>query len=342
MYEFKNTSWAGQIVQYNYAKDNDPRNTIFATACFTNGCTNHKATKLGTAHYDFELRRDLVRLAAKHSFWCPFTLGQVIENLEDISEVVPMKFTVEETAEMFKIHLEIENSLSRRVHFYVLTRVRYLYEFPQCALFNDVYKLKALDRFSGWDLQSLYGLVVSSIPVVRNSGNEYMNGRSSWYDPYHSIPLNCTDRIPEMLGNAKLKEKNLDFSSLNAIYRCISKVPVKIKFDKELFSSLAYWRDKAGFDMRLPYYLENATLYDDPKKNTAEKVNIDHYDETKKAILDTKIELLKHDDAYRIVQGDYFRRLREVEERVKKFLIKTFNELHPRDEHGRFKKKVVA
>jgi hypothetical protein len=342
MYEFKNTSWAGLIVQYNYAKNNDPRNTGFATACLTNGCTHHKTTTLGTALYDIELRRDLVRLAAGHSFWCPFTLGQVIENLEDIAEVVPMEFAVEETAETFKIHLEISNSFSGRVHFYVLTRVRYLYEFPQCALFNDVYKLKALDRFSGWDLQSLYGLVVSSIPVVRNTGNEYITGRSSWYDPYHSIPLNYPDRIPVRLGNEDLKKKNLQFSTLNSIYGSISKVPVKIEFDKELFSSLAYWRDKEGFEMRLPYYLENATLYDDPKKNEAGKVTLDYYEETKKAILATKIDLLRRDEANIIVQKDYSRRRREIDEKVKELGQMTFNELHPRDEHGRFKKKVVA
>jgi hypothetical protein len=340
MYEFKNTRWVGQIVQYNYSIDYNPRNTFFATACFTNGCTSHKNTMLGTAHYDFELRRDLVRLAAWNSFWCPFTLSQVIENLEDIAEVIPMKFAVEETAEMFKIHLEISNSLSKRVHFYVLTRVRYLYEFPQCALFNDVYKLKALDRFSEWDLQSLYGLVVCSIPVIRNTGggSEYIEGRSYWYDSYHSIPLNYSDRIPEKFGNAELKERNLDFSSLNAIYGSIHKIPVKIKYDKELFSSLAYWRDKEGFEMRLPYYLENATLYDDPEKEAAEKITLNHYQETKKAILDTKIELLKYEDANRIVQKDNSRRQREVDEKVREG-NKAFNELHPRDELGRFKKK---
>lgn len=342
MYEFKDTSWTGQIVQYNYSGNNDPRNTIFATACFTNGCTHHKNTSIGTAHYDFELRRDLVRLAAKNSFWCPFTLGQVIENLEDIADVVPMKFAVEETAEMFKIHLELENKLSNRVHFYVLTRVRYLYEFPQCALFNDVYKLKDLDRFSKWDLQSLYGLVVCSIPIVRNDGKSYITGRSSWYDPYHSIPLNYQDRIPEKLSNEKLRKKNMNFSSLNAIYGCVSKFPVKIPFDKELFSSLAYWRDKEGFELRLPYYLENATLYEDRDKIKAANVTLDYYEETKKAILDTKVELLKQADANRIVQGDYSRRQREVEERAKEFGVKTFNELHPRDERGRFKKREIV
>lgn len=342
MYEFKDTSWVGQVVQYNYSQNNDPRNTIFATACFTNGCTNHKATESGKALYDFELRRDLVRLAAKHSFWCPFTLGQVIENLEDIADVVPMKFAVEETAEMFKIHLEVSNKLSKRVHFYVLTRVRYLYEFPQCALFNDVYKLKALDRFSDWDLQSLYGLVVSSIPIVRNDGKSYINGRSSWYDPYHSIPLNYSDRIPERLNNKKLREKNLSYSTLNAIYVYLFKVPVKINYDKELFSSLAYWRDKEGFEMRLPYYLENATLYDDPKKNVAEKVTLDYYEETKKAILDTKIELLKQADANKIVQEDYERRRKEMENKANELRMATFNELHPRDKFGRFKKKEIV
>ena len=355
MNEFKTTGWQGEIITFNYSGDNDPSKTIFASACLTNGCTNHKqGQSRGIAHYDLELRRDYVRLASGGSYWCPFTLDQVIRNLEDINEVVPFTFKIEETPEMFMIHLEIENSLSNRTHFYVLTRVRYLYEFPQCALFNDVFRLKdTVEEFADWSLQDLYNLVVSAIPVVQNTGKENFVGRSYWYDSYHSIPLNSVTGINERVSNKEMKGRNYKFTTLNQTYRMLNKIPAKIKYHKDLFNSLAYWRDVEGFELRLPFYKENSTLYTEQEKTKAGKVEIEYYEEKVKGILDTKIDLgLTREKAVNLISKDRNRRQKKISEDLKAWReeqrkkaaepkpkgVKVYWWERPRDSKGRFMK----
>jgi hypothetical protein len=376
MNEFKKAAWAGEVAQFNYSGTNDPRETRFASACFTNGCTHHKGNrKVGTAYYDFELRKDFVRLAAFQAFWCPFNLDQVIENLNDINEVIPITYQIEETEEMFEIHLEISMELSSRVHFYVLTRVRYLYEFPQSALFYDVFRLRGTEKFSGWTLQNLYNLVVSAIPSIPNQGIDRsgFNGRSYWYDPYHSIPKNSTSGISELKSNKELHEANYDFSTLNNTYRVLNKIPIKIPYDIQLFNSLSYWTEEDGFNLRYPYYLENSTLYENKKKLKAELVTIENFEEIKKKILEIPVNLgCTQQKALAIISKDRQRRVdiltkrtrewekehkaqieAEKEEQRKREEAKQqqfqewlersrqeFNRIHPRNAQGRFIKKV--
>ena len=322
MNEFKETFWQERIILANYSGNNNPNSSFFASACLTNGCTHHKrgVTK-GDAYYELELRRDFTRLAAGGSFWCPFTLGQVIRNLDDINEVIPFTYRIDETPEMFKIYVKMPNSYSYMRHFYVLTRIRYLYEFPQSALFYDVFRLKdTVEEFSEWSLQDLYNLVVSAIPVKSQGPGCGFSGRSFWYDPYHSIPKNLSNQICERRPNSELLDRINDYSALNSIYGTIDKIPVKIPYHPELFNSLAYWMEDDGFSMRLPYYVENSTLYLNKHKKKAIEVSVEYYEEKVDTILKAKIKLgISKIKAQNLVESDYQRRSKELENRKKEY-----------------------
>lgn len=347
MNEFRYTNWLGSIISFNYSGDNRPDSTQFASACLTNGCTYHKKTSRGDAYYELVLDRDYLRLASGGSFWCPFTLEQIIRNLDDINEAVPVTYKIEETEKKFKINLKISNSLHSRKHFYVLTRVRYLYEFPQSALFYDVFRLKdTVKEFNDWSLQNLYNLVVSAIPIKYNGNANHFSGRSYWYDPYHSIPLNVQDSINELLSNEQLRDRDLKFISLNQIYNLIKKSPAKIPYEKNLFNSLAYWRDTEGFELRLPYYRENATLYTDNDKMKAKPVKIDSYSEKMAGILKTEIDLgYSKARAKALISNEYVERKKEIADKVRALAEETEKKekkpfTRPRDARGRFIKII--
>ena len=343
MREFGNTYWMGQILTFNYSGNNNPNGTLFASACLTNGCTYFKRKSMsGKAVYNINIGRDYLRLAAGGSFWCPFTFEQVIETLNDINEVVPIEFKVEETEECFRIQLEISNSLSYRIHFYVLTRVRYLYEFPQSALYYDAFRLKEKTEFLNWSLQNLYNLVITAIPIVHpvNEKNipQGFNGRSLWYDNYHSIPLNVLKTVNNLLSNEELKEKvkHISFSSLNSIYSLENKSPVKLKYDSELFNSLSYWKEDIGFQIRLPYYLENSKLYTNNLKK-AKEIELDNIEDVRKKLREIKIDLgYNQPDAIKKVSKQYSDWCNRIEKEKKEYKNppKVFN--RPRDARGRF------
>lgn len=361
MNEFKGKGWLGNIIFFNVAAGNDPSRWQEASACLTNGCTNYIGNlpadqrRKGIAIYDLWLPRDYSYLKYGRAFWCPFTLGQVIRNLEDINEVVPFKFEIEESPELFKIRLEIsKEDFAQRVHFYVLTRVRYLYEYPQSVLFKDAMELSEMEEFSGWSLQSLYNLIVDSIPIARNCQNGYTCPRGAWYDCYHSIPTQSSNQINEILDTKTLKSRLKtvgNLGALNNIYGKISKIPVKIPFDQEMFESLAYWKEPEGLRTRLPYYLANKELHENYSLRIA-KVSKDlDFEEEFKIIK----EKGSNEDKVVNDSNNLFNKIRNkrwkiIKQEKKEAKIKErekadswyaiFNKLHPRGADGRFIKKV--
>jgi hypothetical protein len=155
------------------------------------------------------------------------------------------------------------------------------------------------------------------------------------------------------LSNEQLRDRDLRFISLNQIYNLIQKNPVKIPYDKDLFNSLAYWRDTEGFELRLPYYRENATLYTDSDKMKAKPVKIDSYTEKMAGILKTEINLgYTKVRAIRLVSDESNERRKEIENKVRALVEEKEKKkqeekkqgkkpfIRPRDAWGRFIKIV--
>lgn len=369
MYEFRDARWMGGVVKYNFEPNNNPAKTVLASACLTNGCTYHltdnpRWSKKGVATYDIWLRRDLTYLSSGWAYWCPFTLGEVIKNLEDINEIIPFKFEIIESPTHFKIHLEIDKKeFIGRIHFYVLTRVRYLWEYPQCVLYKDALRLSEKEEFSDWNLQDLYNLVVDSMPIVSSDRfNQNHIPRNTWYDPYHSIPKCGKTTINKRQDNETLKKSVLSIGrmgELNQLYKLSQKTPVKIPFDEGFFNSLVFWAKEEGFNARYPFYLENKTLHDDSDKKKANLVDFNKEELTEKLnLLDNEIRILSNPEASKNSNEDNQEWLDYLKDKTQKWnLLKKlkqsklaekmrgkspmeiFNILHPRDSFGRFIKR---
>ncbi len=320
MKEFAQTSWMSNIVTYNYSGSGAPSSTYSASACLSNGCVYHKDDniKSGDAHYFINLRKDYSWIAAGGAFWCPFTLDQIIETLNEITKEFPFEFTVNETKAYYKIHLKVKMSLNKKEHFYILTRVRYLYEFPQSALYFDAYRLRDLPEFSNWSLQDLYTLVVSSIPVVNSDPEKGIignSGRSAWYSEYHSIPKNSVQDISSLPSKLDLESlpSKVKMSALNNLYGVIHKTPVKIPYDVDLFNSVKYWELQEGFNLRLAYYRENSNLYT-TNKMKADPVYVDYFEDEKDIICKIKVELKDQKEAMKLFDNEHSRKITEVKE----------------------------
>lgn len=396
MNEFDNTQWCSTyLLSYNFSGIGDPNKTRFASACFTNGCTYglRDAAKTGISYYEFRIPRTTKFIEAGFGTWCPFTMEQIIATLEDINDLVPFKFRIESTDELYKIFAEVNQSLHYKVHFYLLTRIRYLYEFPQCVFYYDAMRLKDLPEFKDETLSNLYTLVVDSFLNMSNSNSLgiRVNGRSLLYDHYHSVPMmdaidnsvKTNSGLPRtqfcsgFISNEEIRkfiQSKISMSALNNMQVrkriSIKKLPIElIKF----FNCLSFWETPKFFEeLRLPFYKYNYRVllsefterqveYAKPflYKNTEEDQELynsleeiiskfeipENYMNLAKEIKEnsSEIDMTHITRNQNLLRGQHDDWQHEIRNQITAWNLSivekkksTFEQLHPRDSHGRF------
>ena len=97
---------------------------------------------------------------------CLFTKKQIRNHLKQAQGIYPFNFYITEAAKwrggynVFKIHLKLTN-VPGTFHKYLLTWLRYMYEYPYNVILYDAYKLKKDPCFRFTSMSDLFNLVLS-------------------------------------------------------------------------------------------------------------------------------------------------------------------------------------
>ena len=97
---------------------------------------------------------------------CLFTKKQIRNHLKQAQGIYPFDFYITEAAKwrggynVFKIHLKLTN-VPGTFHKYLLTWLRYMYEYPYNVILYDAYKLKKDPCFRFTSMSDLFNLVLS-------------------------------------------------------------------------------------------------------------------------------------------------------------------------------------
>ena len=97
---------------------------------------------------------------------CLFTEKQIRNHLKQAQGIYPFDFYITEAAKwrggynVFKIHLKLTN-VPGTFHKYLLTWLRYMYEYPYNVILYDAYKLKKDPCFRFTSMSDLFNLVLS-------------------------------------------------------------------------------------------------------------------------------------------------------------------------------------
>lgn len=178
---------------------------------------------------------------------CFLSKTELSNHLRQLQSLYPFKFLItEDTREVnnqtlpyyiVTIHLKDVPGL---FHKYVLTWLRYTYEFPYNMILLDTYRLKRLPMFRFMSISNLFN-------IVSNCANTYVgNG--------HSISESF---VHQPLSKKELKERIKHVRALNAIYNSLRISKDKLPETIEGYSSrdLEYWSLDL-FEIRKPYYLQ--------------------------------------------------------------------------------------
>jgi hypothetical protein len=292
MNEFKDKGWRAQVVKYLINEKYNGKNGALTGVCLSSFFSYLRDTINPFSLYEFSIPKGTIPLSIGYSDWCPFNLEEIIRTLEDIKLIVDFEYKVSETENYFRIILKISNkglSKERNNHFYLLTRVRYLYQYPYCVLYKDAMRLSKIPEFSDWSLQDLYSLCIETNPDKYKFSD---NKEAYWYDAYHSVQLHPQQNFLEKKSKEQIKAilevPEFYMEQLNSIYKVqTDKISIKLP-NNDLLYSLAYWRDE--FNTRIPYYLANKKGYTTKNAENEKPKSID-YLEILNRVRNTKIDL---------------------------------------------------
>lgn len=218
-------------------------------ACFAE--VLNRGVTLQKENYEIFLFTDITPITkCNMSNYCLLTKEQLINHIHQARRLFPFKYKVEETMveystiEYLGYKVSIELDMPHIYHKYLLTWIRYAYEYPFNVLLNDVYKLKK-EYFTKENIPNLFALVANCYP----SGN-YNTGHA--ITPY--------SRFWDYIIVTLLKEPTLK-SSISKVARVNEIYPYKTLKEKPFFvipstgiQYLEYWLDDNYFRDRVEYY----------------------------------------------------------------------------------------
>lgn len=234
-----------QYIGYDtiYSAHGDRDNALMSRACFAD-ILNWKY--LFKEHYELFMYADPGQLVNhSNSNYCLLTEAQLKKHIQSVRRLFPFKYSVIKTTykeyNAYKIVLDVE--AEHFYHRYLLTWIRYAYEWPFNVLLNDAFLLKHhyLNRVS---LSNLFNLCASCF-----KGYSYNSGHAI-YNPGYKLQFMKEPKLKLVIQN--LASKKNSNTRVNSIYegvgvnrhQCIDEV----KF-------LDYWTDIDAFKERAKEYL---------------------------------------------------------------------------------------
>ena len=176
---------------------------------------------------------------------CLFTKREVRRHLLLLKSLYPFHYKVsdykaDDDVKYNRIEVFLELSdVPPTFHKYILTWLRYTYEYPYNVILKDVYALKKDPTFRFESISNLFNLVI---------GCFCSNPRD-----IHQIPRN---QVSTPMKLAEVREKIQKVKHLNDIYQKLraKKDTIPKKIGEYNTRDIEYWRD--GFEVRKPIYMK--------------------------------------------------------------------------------------
>lgn len=238
------------FINYNteYSCTGDFYKIMSTDACFSTAFSHTDGIDTVNEQYEIILYKGIDFISkTKGSNACLFTRKQIKNHLKQAQGIFPFKFIIKELKDwnkrynVFKITLILED-VPGSFHKYLLTWVRYLYEYPYNVILYDALQLKNESCFRFTSIDNLFNLVLG---CFKDSPREI-----------HQIAKN---QISKPINKKTLKDTLKKISHLNIIYDKLSKKEKTIRAKYLGFSKddIEYWQSKEIFEnFRKPVYLE--------------------------------------------------------------------------------------
>lgn len=239
-----------KFLQYHtlYSSEGDLERELEESACFSQVFDSNLTTKTNNHYQVILFKNVIIPSTYRYSNACLMTKTQLANHLKQAQTLYKFKFKITETTAWceddeypaFQVDLYI-NRVPGTFHKYILTWLRYTYEFPYNVLLLDALHLKDNSIFRFTSIANLFNLVLSCYPEEPRI--------------IHQVPNNTVHKFYSI---QQLKRQIKEVQLLNDIYKSISEKQATIpkNIDKTNIYDLEYWNNVDYFEKyREPIYI---------------------------------------------------------------------------------------
>lgn len=217
-----------------YSASGDVNIPLREESCFGSAFSRYTPRK--TVNYEIFMYRGLNEAnKGKLSNACFLNPKAVYNHINLLKTLCNFKFKVECNEDHYRILVTVDQ-LPVGMNKYILTWIRYMYEFPYNVLLLDTYRLKKNPIFKFQSIANIFNITLKCYCKYVRS--------------VHQVP-DDRDRVCELLTNEQLKKRISNNYSLNNIYDTkrfeAQKIPETSNIIKCSYTDIEYWIDDELF-----------------------------------------------------------------------------------------------
>ena len=250
-----------------YSSEGDTKKALRQDACFSTIFYSEGNGIVQKNKYNIKLYKmgDWLNKKRQNNA-CLTDRSGIVHHLKILKSVFKFSYHLKEKEDHFILTITLEGDLI--YHKYMLSWVRYLYEYPFNVFLTDACKLKEVPGFKFESIINLFNLVGATSGIYQHGTGIHAIGETSWFKA-----LMTTKEI-----QAKLKELEGGYTKVNDIFPVVfanydyENLPNKVKGIKTLkedgdnLYSSDYWNSEEEFNKRIELYKENYKILTDYKK----------------------------------------------------------------------------
>lgn len=250
-----------------YGSEGDTQKGLYQDACFSTIFHSEDNGIVQKNKYTIKLYKigDWLNKKRQNNA-CMTDRAGIVHHLKILQSVFKFSYHLKEEEDHFTLTITLEGDLI--YHKYMLSWVRYLYEYPFNVFLADACKLKGIPGFKFESIINLFNLVGATSGICQHGTGIHAIGETGWFKA-----LMTTKEI-----QARLKELEGGHKQINDIFPVlyanggrgapddvIEGVETLEEKDNNLHSS-DYWDSKEEFNKRLELYKKNYKILTDYKK----------------------------------------------------------------------------
>lgn len=264
----KNFTMLNFCTEYN--SEGNTQVTMRRVACFGDIFRSEKNGIVQKNKYTIKLYKigDLLNKEMQNNA-CLTDRAGVVHHLKILQSVFKFGYRLKENKNDFKLSLTLEGDLI--YHKYMLTWVRYLYEYPFNVFLADAYKLKNIAGFKFESIINLFNLVGATSSIFQFGTDIHAIGETSWFKALMTTK-EIQARLKELKGGGTFISDIFPVlhakTGWNAPNKKLKDVTTleDINIDYDRLHSSDYWDSEEEFNKRLELYKKNYKILKDYKK----------------------------------------------------------------------------
>lgn len=200
--------------------------------------------------YEIHVFKTNEKIESGKNNMCVLSRLEIVRYIKLLKKLIPykLKSRVIEDDEKYIIKLQLNGS--NIAHRFVLSFIRYLYEWPYNMYLHDALKLNRIKEFRFKSIFNLFNLVRITLPIY-----EHGTGIHAIGDSHNHYKFISNRKLKELIKNTKnlcLNDmmKNIAFDDKRAT----------MEYDISKTKELSFWISDKEFNERLNYYKNNVKL----------------------------------------------------------------------------------